>query len=71
MPNPNNVSHLNVPTSANFAKHFEQVTHTPKINNEIVELRKEIAELRRMMTPSIILTGQRAVEAYWELTKRG
>lgn len=37
--------------------------------DDISLLREEIAELRRLMTPSIILTGQRCIDEYWKLTK--
>ena len=45
--------------------------HQPKLaSGEVAELRKEIAELRALFTPSIILTGQRVIEEYWRLTAR-
>lgn len=72
MPNPNERQSFNSAKVASFEEHLKSRFLSPEPNkntDEIALLRKEIAELRQLMTPSIILTGQRAIDAYWELTK--
>jgi len=70
MPNPDMINN-NLPDESIFAERLKQmrlkVVDTPV--DEITLLRNEIAGLRREMTPSIILTGQRVIDSYWELTK--
>lgn len=83
MPNPNNVEPIvselinKVNRSKTVKPMFDGLrendadghttVHMPE--SEISLLRKEIAELKSLMTPSIILTGQRAIDEYWNLTK--
>lgn len=68
MPNADQLVDQNYPKVSDFAKHLNR-SSAPESSDDIAMLRKEIAELREAMRPSIILTGQRAVDAYWELTK--
>ena len=74
MPNPNKVE----PISPERAEMWNQLAKnalnphpTPESSEgDLSLLRKDIADLKALMTPSIILTGQRAIDEYWELTKR-
>ena len=56
-----------------FTEHLINQTRTPGgLALEISELRNEIAELRKELKPvtSFILTGQRALDAFEQLTRK-
>ena len=68
MPAPDKVADFFQPMSPEIFDAFNpQRINTPI--NEIAELRKDIADLKALMTPSIILTGQRVIDEYWDITK--
>jgi len=73
MPNPNNVEPITKERREMWNRLAKNALK-PNLPYESSEsetslLRKEIAELKSLMTPSIILTGQRAIDEYWTLTK--
>lgn len=70
MPDPNQVQDIATHQRA-FSKAIIQKTVEDHPKSELGELRKEIAELKKILNPkpSVILTGQRVIDEYWEITK--
>lgn len=69
MPEPGTVHKFTDAQHENMNRFARQMTEKPKVTSEeFAELRKEIAEMKALLTPSIILTGQRVIEEYWNLT---
>ena len=69
MPAPGAVQNFTDAQNERMARIANKLAPAPKpTSDELTELRKEIAEMKALLTPSIILTGQRVIEEYWNLT---
>ena len=69
MPAPGTVQNFTAAQNERMARLANKLAPAPKeASDELAELRKEIAEMKALLTPSIILTGQRVIEEYWSLT---
>lgn len=69
MPAPGTVQNFTDAQIKQLTRVTSNMESAPKIaSDELAELRKEIAEMKALLTPSIILTGQRVIEEYWNLT---
>jgi len=71
MPSPDYLKEVKPENADIFKKHFEQLDrrNTQTESTDISELKKEISEIKKMLTPSIILTGQSVIDEYYDLTK--
>ena len=67
MPNPNNLdsifSRQHVPVFSRYKMEIKAPV------DDMTEIRKDLAEIKRLLTPSLILTGQQVIDEYRELPK--
>lgn len=65
MPNPDQQN--STFRESNISRIFEQQKAAPV--DDLAELRKDIAEIKQLLKPSIILTGQSVIDEYQKLNK--